>query len=457
MGMNDAEIERVINDLQHLVGRPFQTLWQPARDRVVLGFGDGTLLLMVPRGPFARIHTVQGRPKNPPKPFSFQGACRARLHGSLTGLSKHIGDRIVTLSFGSARLELRLTGRSGGLWLIEETGGEVRVVAAYDGPAPEALPELPHVDPPGDPPRFDGTDGWDLAARRWFTDLERRNELNELRSRVDAGLRRAIARASRLVENLEQDLANAARAPQIRHQAELLAANLYRAERGASVLQVEDWESGESVSVTLDPSRPASYTLDRLYHQAKRLERVSSHVSSRILGIGQEIQEMSGALAKLDALDRDALKLWEARLPKIGSERQSDEPKPFVTWLGPNGMRVLVGKSAQGNRALTFQSAKGHDYWMHVRERAGAHLVLPVRKGQSPPLEHLLAAAQIALLSAKLAPGEAAEVQYTRARDVRAIPGELGRVTLSGEKVLRVVREPAALAGWAPEITTEPE
>jgi predicted ribosome quality control (RQC) complex YloA/Tae2 family protein len=109
-----------------------------------------------------------------------------------------------------------------------------------------------------------------------------------------------------------------------------------------------------------------------------------------------------------------------------------------------------VGRNARGNRILTFQVAKGHDWWMHLRDRPGAHLVIPTPKGQSPPLELLLAAAQIALTVAQFEIGEAAEVQYTRIRDVRAIAGEDGLVTVRAERVLRVVRDPAALAGWMP-------
>ena len=86
---------------------------------------------------------------------------------------------------------------------------------------------------------------------------------------------------------------------------------------------------------------------------------------------------------------------------------------------------------------------------MHVRGRPGAHLVIPVDRGASPPLEVLLAAAQIALIQAGVAEGAKAEVQYTRIKHVRSIPGDAGgRVALHEEKVLHVTRERAALADW---------
>jgi predicted ribosome quality control (RQC) complex YloA/Tae2 family protein len=455
MAMNDREIEAVVGELRDRLagdrGPGLQGAWQPTRDRVVLGFGDGSLLMIVPRGPFARLHLVRSRPANPPKPFSFQGACRAWLHGPLVAIERVPGDRVVRLSFARGALELRLTGRSSGLWLLDGA----TVVAAYDGPAPTELPELPPREAREDAPRFQPEEGsWNLAADRYFGGLERERERSERRTRVEQALTRAIHRNERLLDNLGDDLARADRAPVLRHQADLLASNVYRAKRGDSALIVEDWESGETVTLELDPSRPPTHTLDRLYHQAKRLERVADRVLARMDQVEAEQKAYRAALESLPTLTAEDLAKLEAKLPAGGPVRRKKDAAslPYVTWTGPNDLEVLVGRNAAGNRRLTFQVAKGHDWWMHLRGRPGAHLVLRVGKDRTPSLPHLLAAAQIALLVARVEPGEAAEVQYARVRDVRSIPGEQGLVTVADEKVLRVQRDPAALVGW---VTTE--
>jgi predicted ribosome quality control (RQC) complex YloA/Tae2 family protein len=451
--VNDAEIEGVVEELGQRVGVPFDNLWQPSRDRAVLGLKDGTLILMVPRGPGARLHTVGRRPPNPKRPFSFQGACRARLRGPLTDVSKHPGDRVVRLAFGPTALELRLTGRSGGLWLVDEAGG---VIAAYDGPATELPPLAVRPMPPATTVRFAriGDETFNQAAERWFTLGERERERVERRARVEVGLKRAISRLRRLVANLGDDLARADRAPELRHQGDLLAANLHLARKGADHIEVDDWAQEVRVTVPLDPSKPASATLEGLYRQARRLDRLAEHVLTRMDAVQAELRLLVEAEARLDLLDADALAALEAKLPKTssrGARAPGDVEVPWTTWIGPAGERVLVGRHEKGNRRLTFQVARGSDWWMHLRERPGAHLVIPVPKGQTPPLPLLLAAAQIALIHGRVAPGDSAEVQYTRIRDVRSLPGEGARVTLTGERVLRVARDPAALAGWAPD------
>lgn len=448
MGMNDREIALVVESLRELVGESVTGAWQPRRDRVVLGIGSHRLML-VPRGPWARLHRVHQRPGNPPRPFSFQGALRAHLHGRLQSIEKLANDRVVELRFDSdVRVHLRLTGRSGGLWLLR--GDEI--LAAYDGPAPASLPDLPSRPPRDDPPRFRPIweESWDDAARRWFEATERRQLLEEKRSRVARGLERALQRSLRLRENLDQDLEKAEMAPTMRHQAHLLAANLHRIPKGADQISLPDLDgSGESVWIELDPSLTPAANMERLYARARRLDRVGEHVLERMEEIDARILMLRDAISRVPEADADTLQEFERLLPPEPRRATAPERRlPWATWTGPGGERVLVGRNEAGNRRLTFQYARGDDFWMHVRGRPGSHVVIPAGRDRPPPLPLLLAAAQIALVAARIPPGASADVQYTRARNVRSIPGEVGKVRLASEKVLHVTRDPAALVGW---------
>jgi predicted ribosome quality control (RQC) complex YloA/Tae2 family protein len=221
--------------------------------------------------------------------------------------------------------------------------------------------------------------------------------------------------------------------------------------RGAATFRTTDWESGEEVDIELDPALPASAAMERLYKQARRLDRVATQVRDRVAEVDRQVRSRREQLERIVDLTETELRAIAQRFPpERRSATTGPSARPYVEWTGPAGERVLVGRNAAANRRLTFQVARGTDWWMHVRDRPGAHLVLPMgARDRTPPLELLLAAAQIALTHAKLPAGTAAEVQYTRVRDVRAVPGEVGRVTVANEKVLRVVRDPAALVGWS--------
>ncbi len=448
--MNESELAAVVDDLQSVVGAAFQNIWQPARDRVVLGLSDGTNLLLVPRGPLARLHPVRRRPKNPPRPFSFQGAGRSRLRGPLRAIEKTPGERAVTFRFVGTELHLRLTGRSGGLWLLQDGA----VVAAYDGPAPEMLPDLPPRPQLVQEIRFEPIEGsFARGADRYFSTIERDQRTKERRALVEKRLRRAIGRANRLVANLERDLDRAEAAPTLRAHADLLAANLHVVPKGADHVVLEGYDGEGPVCVELDPGKPATATLELLYRRARRLDRVADRVLERLEEVEQQLADHQRALSTLDRATLEELEALERTLPALpkGGRAPTVRELPWHTWVGPEGERVLVGRNATGNRRLTFQVAKGSDWWMHLRERPGAHLVLPMKRDQTPTLTHLLAAAQIALVHGKIPEGESVDVQYARVRDVRPIPGELARVRIADERVLRVTRDPSELVGWTRE------
>ena len=399
MGMNEQEAARIVEALQDCLGLRLQNAWQPARDRVVLGLSDGRLLLLVPRGPQARLHTLTRRPRNPNKPFSFQGACRAHLRGPITAIRRIPNERIVDVVFGPRRLHLRLTGRSGGLWLLD---GDA-VIAAFDGPAPATLPTVAPGVARDDPPRFRPESGqtWDQAAEAWFGEREHRRIVEELRIETRRALKRQLQRKQRLFQRLDEDLDRAARAPGLREQADALAANLHAIDRGTAQVFLQSLDDPtRTLCVDLDPSQRPAATMERLYAKARRLDRVADRVLERLDEVSESVASLTHALEAAESADLQTLRRLRKLAPVHRQGQRQVSRSPWLTWLGPGEEKVLVGRDARGNRQLTFQRARGHDYWLHLRGRPGAHVLIPMLRHQSPPLELLVAAALIVLVQA---------------------------------------------------------
>jgi predicted ribosome quality control (RQC) complex YloA/Tae2 family protein len=447
MTLSDSELEFLVPELaERLVGERIANTWQPARDRVVLGFQDGTRLLLCPRGPDARLHTILRRPTNPQRPFSFQGACRAHLSGPLTAIVKHRGDRIVDLVFGEHRLHLRLTGRSGGLWLLH---GDT-VLAAYDGPAPTALPERAPHEPRDVAPRFTGEPSWDAEIGRFYALRVRERRTRELRIEVARLLRRKAQRLATLLDNLDGDLEKADQADAVRAQADTLAAHLHEVKQGPDHIDLPSLEDpSKTLRIPLQPDRAPSRSMERLYGKARRLERMGERVLERLETVNRDLAAVQDLRETLDDAELETLERLKRQHGQTDGERARARAVAGVTtWSGPRGEEVLVGRDARANRRLTFQMAKGTDFWMHVRGTPGAHIILPLKRGQTPPLGLLLAAGQIAAVHAGVPVGAKIDVQYTRVRDVRSIPGTEALVRVHNEKVLHITRDPAEITGW---------
>ena len=449
--MRATELQFVIQSLQRLRGSNLHGVWQPARDRFILGFNGQEFLLLKPSGQLPRVHTLSTRPANPGQPFSFQGACRAWLRGPLSRIEHLAPERIVILQFAKGTLHLRLTGRSGGLWLLN---GQ-KVIASLTGPAPEELAPLPP--PPNTIPtenrfRPRQDEDWDLAARRWFNTKEASLLLTQRKRTLEVGLKREQKRTARLINALHRDLGKAEEEPKVRAHADALSIHLHTLKDRIGFIRLPDPLNPEQLlEITLDPARSPTENVQRMYARARRLARMGDRVLENLERAEGRQRKILTALLELKEADLSDLGGLEALIPKQSrGVKHSVKAYAWHAWTGPNDERVLVGKHAKGNRKLTFQLGKGHDFWMHIRGVPGPHVLIPVGKNQVPNLDLLLAAAQIALHHQRVEPGAHVDIQYTKVRHVRSIPGDNhGRVLISHEKVLHVTCDPSLLVGWS--------
>lgn len=457
-----SELRHVTRELQRLLGQPVRQVWVPSAHAVALAFGDRSTLL-VESFPCPRVHTVEDRPGQPRRPLSFQGLLRARVHGPLLRFALAGDDRVVELEFGSGVLHARLFGRGGGIWWLE--GGEV--VAASHGPAPSVLPPLPPAFVE-QPPRFEPIDGsWDLGARTFLGALAASVELQRWRQHVRRGLARAHKKERRLHQHLSDDLVSAEGADRLREDADCLAAALHRAARGAAFLDVDDlFEPGAVRRITLDPRVEPSRTLTRMYDKAGRLDRAIDQIFTRLDACTAKLQSLEQLRGAVDLCSLEELRALAAAHglgdPSSQSTADAEPAVAFRRWWGPNGEEVWVGRNDAENHELTLHRARGRDWWFHLRDEPGAHVVLRGDKRHAPPLATLLAAAQIVLKQARVTDGESRDVQYARVKDLRSVPGAgLGRVAVTNERVLHVTRDDQPLLHWTsgpvpPSLASDP-
>lgn len=119
---------------------------------------------------------------------------------------------------------------------------------------------------------------------------------------------------------------------------------------------------------------------------------------------------------------------------------------PYRAFRSANGARILVGRSARDNDALTLRVARGNDVWLHARGVQGSHVVVP-DAGEAPDARTLGDAALLAAHFSRARGEEAAEVAWTRRKHVRKPKGAApGSVIATQERTLRVRLDAARLA-----------
>jgi predicted ribosome quality control (RQC) complex YloA/Tae2 family protein len=275
--------------------------------------------------------------------------------------------------------------------------------------------------------------------------------LEALRRALAKRLRGGADKLDRTLRAVEKDLARARAAEEERQKALLLLPEQGRVPRGAREVRVPDWsrldEAGRpaEVALALDPALSAAQNAARWLKRAQRYAAALPRIEARLAEVRGSLAQARELLQRAEAApDAAALRELELREPtrERGPARDGRAPAPrrlpFRCFRAQGGARILVGRSARDNDALTFKAARGNDLWLHARGLQGSHVIVP-DPGPSPAGDLLLEAALLAGHFSSARGADQVEVAWTRRKHVRKQKGAPpGAVVYAQEKTLRV-------------------
>lgn len=295
-----------------------------------------------------------------------------------------------------------------------------------------------------------------------------RDAIDSRRAEIGRILDRAVQKIQRRREAIRGDLDKIGQADRIAGQAQWLIGEAARAPRGAKKLVVTDWSTGEAVplEVPLDPSKSPKDQVAAMFKRAKRLRlggRIAEDRLAQAEGQLAAIREAQAELAEQAVLAEVEQVLLRAKraaprdvtLPASagtgagGSKAKTKTGRvPYRTFFARSGKRIFVGKGAADNDALTLHVGRPHDLWLHAKDRTGAHVIVPVDKGQTCPAEDLVDAAHLAAHFSDAREETIVDIQHTDRRYLRKPKGSPpGFVVVDREKVLVLRVEPDVLRG----------
>ncbi len=277
------------------------------------------------------------------------------------------------------------------------------------------------------------------APQRRTRDLGQKPLLQALQERMDQ-----LQQRRRALQRQERDAVDA---EEWRRKGDLVLAFGYGVAPGSREIEVD----GEKIRI--DPDTSVAANADTYFAAYKRKKRAQEEVPGLLRKVENEFAYCEQAEALLEAAEtppdvralRDELReqgIVGGGRPRKDKGRKGRRGKdveegarPVSLWL--DEIQVLVGRSgAQNDAALRLADAD--DVWLHARNVPGAHTVLR-SGGRDVPEATIQQAAQIAAYYSKLRDSTSAEVDVTKRRYVRRIPGgHPGLVTYRNEYTIRV-------------------
>lgn len=265
----------------------------------------------------------------------------------------------------------------------------------------------------------------------------RRDRAERQRRRSHELSRNVRTMRDRLVRKLagqSEELRRTEGREEIRKNAELVTANMYRLKKGDRQLECEDYYQDDCpmVKIALDVLKTPQQNAAAMYKEYNKLKTAEEHLTVLIEQGEKQLDYLNSVLDELDRAEsekdisdirRELVETGYIKKRKGGKPERIKAQAP-MRFMSDDGLEILVGRSNSQNDELTTKLARRTDYWLHTQKVHGSHVIIRC-DGLEPPARTVEQAASLAAYYSQGRDGGKLPVDYTMVRFVRKPSGAL--------------------------------
>lgn len=246
----------------------------------------------------------------------------------------------------------------------------------------------------------------------------------------------AIERSANKIDIFLKQLKDTEKMEKFRQYGELILSHAYLAKDGDSFLLAKNYESGMELKIPLDKDLSLMENSQKNFEKYKKLKRTKEAVEKQLEETKEELSHLESIKVSLDVAENaeDLVEIKaelvafgymkkKSTVNKKGKKEKETKGKP-LHFLSSDGFDIYVGKNNYQNDYITFKLANGGDWWFHVKNRPGSHVVL-LTGGKEVPDRAFNEAASLAVhyssatTSSSVSDKEKVEVDYVQRKEVK--------------------------------------
>ncbi|MBU1219576.1 DUF814 domain-containing protein [Myxococcota bacterium] len=453
MNVSSIELKYIVENLVFIYGKRLVKIIEPAVG--IWGFHlDKKILLISVIPGYSWISVVENIPtRGEMSPFGM--LLRKHLTGAFLEEIKleRQGDRIVRFAFSSGySLCCELTGRHSNLFLLDENN--IIKYSAYVSDSvsrnllPGALYSLPAV---FEQPQQNLLKQ-DIDYLSWFYEDYKNSIKAKVIGLLEKRRRTEIKRLEKLIGNIESDCKRAQKDLELRRLGDLIYITLSEwnpLERHKIWTEAPDGLGPCEIIFPEGVTRPVK-AAEYFYKKYTKGRKTIEVASTRLIKLQDRLVEVKNREFTEDDIQSfmNEFKSGQKRKEKFKSE------PGMRKYISEAGIIILCGKTASDNHSLTFSKARGNDYWFHVRDFPGSHVVAFTGNIEIDK-ETLKDAATIALLYSDARKNGSGDVMYARKKFVKAVKGQQGKVYVSSQTNIQIELDPTRLERLKKSVESE--
>lgn len=232
-------------------------------------------------------------------------------------------------------------------------------------------------------------------------------------------------RLARKINLQTAELENCKDRDTLRIKGDLLQANLYKIQRGASFAKVENfYDDNKIIEIKLNSAISPAANVQKYYKDYRKAKTAEKVLTEQIKNAKEELEyldSVSDILNRAESekeLSQIRQELMEQGYIKAPKGRQKQPASlPPLEYRTTDGFKILVGRNNKQNDKLTLKTARKTDIWFHTKDIHGSHTIL-VTDGKEPTETAIFQAAQIAAYHSKAKSSQNVPVDYTLVKNV---------------------------------------
>lgn len=228
-------------------------------------------------------------------------------------------------------------------------------------------------------------------------------------------------RIARKLSKQQTELKNCENREQLRICGDLLQANLYRIERGAEYVDVENFydENYGTLRIKLNPAISPAANAQKFYKDYQKAKNAENVLTEQIKKGHNELLYVESVLDTVMRAEneRDLAQIRDELTEQGYLHRQKGKQKnsaalPPYEFVSSDGFKILVGRNNRQNDKLTLKMAGKNDIWLHTKDIHGSHAVV-FADGREVSDTAIYEAARIAAYHSKAQNSSRVPVDYT--------------------------------------------
>lgn len=267
------------------------------------------------------------------------------------------------------------------------------------------------------------------AIENFYESNKSNDRLRQIKNNLLRKINSQIKLVNKKIDILNKNLNKEKNMDSIRMKGDLLAANVNKLNKGNKEIIVKDfYNNNKDIKISLDSRKNPWENVDSYYKRYKKIKNSIDFAKDDLpkqkdlleyLNQVSDFVERSESISDLDEIKEELIENKIIKNTSRNKKKTKSKSKPMQFKTVDNS-NIYVGKNSRQNDYITLKLANKNDYFFHVRNAPGSHVILKTNLLNENDIK---IASYLAASNSSQAKSNKVDVDYTEKKNVNKAKG----------------------------------